>query len=199
MCPCVLLSGNPLPSPTPSLLYLLCRWPMAEMPVGASPLKEQQTWRRRRRRGACSRRVLAARAAQPPPPPLAAPIPPAAPPPPPAREETTDTLDRCPILPYLCHTPGNPPPRVPKAFTPWSSTLGGRLRTISANTTVRIGHVEVPSSDHGDRPSKKKPAEPRCSPRHLSDHCGIFLMGPRIVPEQLMGCPICSFANIAST
>jgi hypothetical protein len=32
------------------------------------------------------------------------------PPPPPPREQTTDTLDRCPILPYLCHTPGNSPP-----------------------------------------------------------------------------------------
>ena len=88
-------------------------------------------------------------------------------------------------MPY----PRNLPPPARKAFTPWSSPLGGRLRTISAGTNFSIRYVEVPSSDHGDRSSKKKPAEPRCSLRHLSDHRGIFLMAPRIVPEQLMGCP----------
>jgi hypothetical protein len=125
----------------------------------------------------------------PPPPPR--PPPPLAAPPPPPREETTDTLDRSStILPLLCHTPGTLYTASQKGvYSPRSSPLGGRLRTISADTAVRIGHVEVPSSDHGDRSSKKRPAEPRCSLRHLSDHREVFLMAPRVVPEaQLVGC-----------
>jgi hypothetical protein len=66
----------------------------------------------------------------------------------------------------------------------------GRAASHHISRHYRFGGSRFrPRSDHGDRSSKKKPAEPRCSLRHLSDHRHVFLMAPRIVPEQLMGCP----------
>jgi hypothetical protein len=156
--------------PSSELWALSCRVPSAQKEqrlgarrlrtaVGASPLKEQQTRRRRRRRrrrGACSRRVS-------PPPPLAAP--------PRAKKQRTPSIAR-PRFPYYAIYPRHLVPRARKAFTPWSSPLGGRLRTITATTPVRSGQSTVPRSDHGERPRKKNPAEPRSCLRHTCQITG---------------------------
>jgi hypothetical protein len=90
--------------------------------------------------------------------------------------------------PILLPIPGILSARGVVSFIRWSSSLRGRHRTMAANPVIRFGSNRAHTETTVLGLLKKKPAEYRAPAFESCQITAKRFMGPRNLPDQLMGC-----------